>query len=280
MKTLILIVVLSVLAALFFVSPEKGNGWDFARQTPELALNGHKASPQAVFVMPSGDILTTVHFEDTLSRAYVMSKGDSVVIGWFDFPKPYVHIASAAQQSNGNVWFADYATGDIMRVDIAKSLATNVAHIVEVRNVMTENLLSGIEWVTVEGEELLLLAEYRRSGTPLLHIMGEDTLRKLTITQRVQGIAYRNGSLYVISNRLTNGDNVGTLQQIDLLSFLSSKLQVGEWANYVVSTSLAPSNYPEDLSFDSSGKLYTATEGYNAVGDDSEYLSLWSIEVK
>lgn len=272
----IIALTIALMAATAFANPGPKNGWDWMRETPELSVGGYAARPQAVHVMTSGDLLITAHFQDQFSRAYVVPATGTSVTGWFDFPSPYAHIASVSERSNGDVWFADYATGDIIRVDVANSLVSNTADILEVRHVMPAGVLSGIEWVTIGSEELLLLAEYRTTGAPLMYVIGEHSLRKLTITQRLQGIAYRNGVLYVISNRLTSGSSVGTMQEVDLPAFISSSLHADTWTNYVIATSLAPSNYPEDLAFDSTGKLYTLTEGNTSVGTPTDYLALWS----
>src|SRR5690606_23785300 len=106
------------------------HGWTFQGMYPDLSVAGVTAKPQAVEFLPDGRLLVSAHYDDALSRVHVLAPpgaGEQAVVGWFDFPSPYHHVASCSVRADGTVWFGDYATGTLLCVDLAASLATNAA---------------------------------------------------------------------------------------------------------------------------------------------------------
>lgn len=269
---------LILLAVLGFTANAQtvSNGWTKRFDAPELTASGQPARPQAVLALGNDDLIVSAHFNNAFSRVYRVQPSTQTTIGQFQFPSPYVHIAAAAQRADGSIWFADYATGTLLHVDLTASLSSGSAVILEARTVMDANLLSGLAWATVNGEEFLLLAEYRTTGSPVMVILNHESGRRLVVTQRLQGIVYKDGVLYIASNRLTGESTaVGRLQTIDFAAFIASGPTNDTWLNYVLSTEAVPSAYPEDLSFSPDGVLWTATEGENAVGTIG-WLAYWS----
>lgn len=251
--------------------------WTKRFDIPELSALGYASRPQAILALDNDDLIVTAHFGDQFSRAYRVTPSTNTVTGQFQFPLPYRHIAAAAQRSDGSIWFADYTTGCLLLVDLPASFASGTAVILESRKVSDPSVLSGLAWATVGTDEYLLMAEYRTSGSPTMVILHNESGRRMPVTIRVQGIAYRDGLLYISSNAITGQTPaVGTVQVIDFHAFITMGPTNHSWTNYVISTSLAPSNYPEDLSFSPDGTLWTQTEGNTSVGT-AGYLGAWSL---
>src|SRR5690606_10201347 len=69
-------------------------------QYPELYVNNQVCKPQAVMFLDADAILVTAHYNDQLSRAHRIKLSTGEVTGQFDFPAPYVHVASCARSAS------------------------------------------------------------------------------------------------------------------------------------------------------------------------------------
>jgi hypothetical protein len=264
--------------------------WRYRFRAPELSFSAQPARPQGVLHISGNRVLIAVHFNDTLSRCYMLDSSTGTLLGQFDFAAGNHHVAAIAYRaSDGTYWFGDYATGDILRVDLEASLASGTAVVTLTFTLSADNVLSGIEWATISGNERLLFAEYLTSGTPYIYVVNPtdvvngntfntaNRIKRMVCTLRLQGITYQSGVLYVSSNRIT-GDVTpqGNIQLLDFATFMASGADGDDFTLYDQSTWLGPSEYPEDVSIGPDGELWTCTEGYDSVGSDNGWLAWWS----
>lgn len=272
----------------------RGN-WKYAMRFPELVHSGEKARPQACLFLDSDTVIISAHYNDVLSRVYRIDLPTMAVTGQFDFPSPYVHIASAAfRASDSTYWFGDYATSYLLGVDLAASFTAGTAQIIFTNNCSNMTGFGAIEWINISGTDYLLAGEYATSGTRYLYVIPSSALTdtgtfvlanrlkrfSLSTINRNQGIAMHAGKLFVTSNRIpATGTLTGEITRFDILTAIASTSD-GATLNYE-KLWFAPSPYPEDLSFNpSTGEVWTSTEGYNAVIDFDGWLAYWSSKLE
>jgi len=262
-------------------TPWKRVGWTSRGQYPALYVNNQVCKPQAVMFLDADTILVTAHYNDQLSRAHRIKLSTGEVTGQFDFPAPYVHVASCARSASGNVWFGEYITGTMLKVDLAASFDSGTAAISTVYTLTGINGAGAIEFAIFDGIEYVLAAEYG-SGTTYLYIfpfslatgggnftVGQET-RRYRIPAQTQGIRMWGGDLYTTHGN--SGVAGGGIIRSD--SFGLSAANDTTIPQSVVEP--APSQYPEDLDFHpTTGDLWTSTEGYNTTGQTG-WTCLWS----
>lgn len=269
------------------------HGWKYEHRFPLLSSGGFNARPQAMLFLDANTYLLTAHYEDTLSRCYKLDINSGAVLGYFDFPSPYLHVATAAMREDGTVWFADYATGFVMRVDVDASLATNAAVIDVEYDMSILASLGSIEWARLgaSNAEYLVAVEYATTGSPYAYLVPAaevvdatafavvDRYKRFVCSQRVQGIAVNDddGKAYTTQNRLTadGAGNLGKIQRIDLSAQADSLSDGGTLV--AEATTYAPSGLPQDLDFHPvTGWCWTSTEGDQSVGDSEGFMGVWS----
>lgn len=267
----------------------RGN-WTYGFRFPELLFEGNLARPQACVFISDTQLLISCHYNDVLSRVMIVDVNTKNVIGQFDFPSPYLHIASAAiRPSNGTLWFGDYATGRLLQVDLASSLDTGVAQVQINYSFSAVTGFGAIEWVNIDGTEYLLVGEYATTGTRYLYVVlgssildgGSFTIASryrryvLGTINRNQGVCFHEGKLYVASNRVTSsGIATGDITRWDIETAIRSQAD-GAVLTYEKKWN-APSQYAEDLSFSPvTGEVWTSSEGYSAVADQKGWLAYW-----
>lgn len=267
-------------------------GWKYQGRVPELASGPYGARPQAFLFLDANTYLLTVHFEDTVSRCYKVDVSTGNVLGQFDFPSPYVHVATAAMREDGTIWFSDYATHKVLRVNVPASLTAGTAQIDGVYNTSVVTGAGAIEWARLgaSNAEYLILADYQFSGSPYLYLIpaasvvlgntfaASDRYKRFVCDQNLQGITYYGGKAYATNNRLTAdgaGSNIGKIVRINLSSQADSLADGGTLVAEAVT--YAPSGMPEDLDFHpSTGHCWVPTEGYASVIDQQGFIGLWS----
>lgn len=277
------------------------HGWTFQGLYPDRTVAGATAKPQAVEFLPDGRLLVSAHYNDALSRVHVLAppgSGEQVVAGWFDFPSPYNHVASCSVRADGTVWFGDYATGTLLCVDLAASLATNAAVITASYDCTAIPGFGAVSWGTVAGTEYLFAGEYVSSSSasvPKLHVIpGTAVIDGGTFTPsaahrvydwmfRCQGIHFHGGSLLATTNRAPeNMTALGGSQPImgwvlrygvDL-SLPSGGNAIASWAQE--RSYYGPGRYLEDVTVRADGTVWTSTEGYVSTGDRDGWIALWS----
>lgn len=260
--------------------------WKFEGRYPQLKFGGHEARPQAIEFNVGDDGCTlAAHYEDQESIFHVLDASKNV-IGQYTFGGPS-HVATMARDGAGRLWATDYTTGILYRIDESASLSSG-----NFTPDLTYNLddimqVGSIEFITVSGTEYLLAGQYFTSGVPYIYVIPKsiitdggkfllgDRYKRFVCEHRVQGITNQGGTLYVAGNRI-GGDAAafGRVYTYNIASAITSLADGGSLT--IVDSWQAPTEYPEDVSFDSSGRLWTMTEGQLSVGDREGFLSLWS----
>jgi hypothetical protein len=265
--------------------------WRYRWRVPELSVSGNAARPQGVLHIGPNTVLITVHFNDISCRCYKIETSTGRVIDYFDFDSSNHHVASIAyRESDGTYWFADYATGDLLKVNLENSFATGTADVDLKFTLDSDTTLSAIDWVTISGTEYFIFVEYMTSGTPYLYVVDPtdivnngtfnvaDRIKRMACTVRVQGATFKSGTgLYVASNNITgDAGTYGKVQLIDLATFIASGSDGASFTTYASTQWYAPSQYVEDLHFGPDGELWTMTEGRTSPGSDDGWLAMWS----
>ncbi len=259
--------------------------WRYEFRYPELVVGGKSARPQAVLFLDADTVLVTAHYEESVCRCHRIRISDGVVTGWFDFAAPRVHIGTMARKGDGSIWAADFATGDLVQIDLAASLSSNAAVILTSYNCATITGFGSIDWAVVSGTEYLFAAGYIESGVPYLYVIPASVVvdggtfnissrtKRFVCSQRVQGLRISSGKIYLAMNRLTGeGVAIGKLQRYPLdISPADGSTMAAE------RTWTGPGQYVEDIDFHpTSGHIWTGTEGCTAVGSDDGWLAYWS----
>lgn len=262
--------------------------WTFSFKFPEITIDNKRVRPQALKFIDDY-LLITGHYEDTLSKAFIINKLTGVVVNSFLFPLPYVHVSSCAVKSDGSVWFLDYDTEKLLKVNIASSIASGNAVIELVYDLSALTFAGAIDWVTISGIEYLICQEYENTtATKYTYVIPAtaitdggvflltDRFKRFTSgISRAQGIRYKDGKVYLTSNKYPlESTNTGILAAFSFDEAMASvadggaMAQVGNWGS--------PSPYPQDLDFDpTTGNVWTMTEGYYSVDDNDQFLSVW-----
>lgn len=256
--------------------------WRYRLRFPSLSVGGYKARPQGIHFLDASTLLLTAHYEDTLSRCYKLTPAGAV-LGYFDFNPTLQsgHINSIAQAADGSVWFA--GSQKFFRVDLAASFAAQSA--VVTATYTTPDIASFMAIATIGGSEYVLCGKYLETGTPYLYVFPfalmveggtfdiASRTKRFVIEQRMQGIVFHGGKLYMAMNRMTGeSGSIGRLRRYTL------DLSAADGSTLVAETEWpAPSGYPEDIAVDpGTGELWSPTEGWAAVGDWDGFLGVWS----
>lgn len=266
--------------------------WAFGFRFPLLTSGGQTVRPQALHFLDADTVLVTGHYNETFSRCYKVRLSDGASLGFFDFPAPYVHVASATERtSDGTHWFGDFATGMLLRVDLDASFIAGTAQIDVEYDCSVLSGFGAIEWVEDGANEYLLAAEYLTTGTPYLYVIDPDDvvdagtfatgdrIKRFACSQRAQGVNFDSGKLFMSMNRLTaDGTAVGKIQRYDILTAIASLADGGTLT--AEQTWIGPSQYVEDIDFHpTSGNLWMQTEGRASVADEDGFLSAWESDL-
>lgn len=256
--------------------------WQFAFTWPLKTITGFEVRPQAIAFLSDGTVLMSGHYEDNFSRAFLMNPATGAQLGWFDFPLAHYHVGALAQRADDSVWFC--GTDHFLQLDLAASLATHAAVVVVDFDNTNAISTATAAWITIAEVEYLALGEYATSGSPYLYLIDPadvvtggpwplgDRIKRLVLPFRVQGIAYKDGLLYLSSSD-TGG---GHLYVMDFDTWVSDGADGDSWALYDTGELWpTPTQAAEDISFDPSGSLWAVVEGLQTVGDDLAFHSVW-----
>ena len=267
--------------------------WSYGFRFPVLLDGANKVRPQACLFLDANTLLIVGHYADTKSRAYRIDLATMGVTGQFDFPSPYVHIASAAfRASDSTYWFGDYATGRLLGVDLAASFTAGTAQITFNNLASAIVGFGSIDWVAISGVDYLLAVEYSTSGTRYVYVapasaftnggtfaIANRTKRFNLGIQRMQGVCMEGGKMFVTMNKTTADTNIpGRIQRFDILTAIAS---TADGATLTAERSwYAPSQYAEDLDFHpTTGECWTSSEGRDSVVSDDGWLAYWHTQL-
>jgi len=265
------------------------NTWSYGFRFPTLVVGGQKIRPQVCLFLGADTLLIGGHYNDTLSRIYRIDLPSLSVTGQFNFASPHVHIASAAfRASDGTYWFGDYATGDLLQVDLAASFSSGTASILLTYHMSAVVGFGAIAWVNASGTDYLLAPEYDTAGTRYLYVVAASTItpggtfaiasrlkRFGTGAIRMQGCTMHSGKLFLSVNKYTvEATTTGKIGQFDILTAIAS---TADGATLTPEYSWpAPSQYAEDIDFHPvTGECWAPTEGLTAVVSDDGWLAYW-----
>ncbi len=257
--------------------------WKYQGRLPALSVGGQQGLPQGILFLDSDTILITAHYNDTLSRCYKMRIADWKVLGYFDFGGGHNHVSSICKNAAGDIWFGDFTTEDLLKVDVPASLASGTAVITLTYSMVNLTGAGAYEFVTVSGTEYLLAAEYATAGTVYLYVITASgitnggtfslasRLKRFTIGLRAQGITMHSAKLYLCSSL-----SPGSISRYDIATLITSGID-GAAIGAAEASWPTPSIYPEDVSFHPvTGDIWTGTEGRTSVGSHDGYVSWWS----
>jgi hypothetical protein len=261
--------------------------WRFEGQYPDLDVDGYAARPQSILFNESDDgYLVLAHYEDQKSVFHKISS-DGELLDFYVF-NAASHFSSLARSSSGDVYTVDYTSGKLYEIDTALSESAGflVSKLIYDMSAITQ--LGSIEFVTVGVTEYLLAAQYLTSGTPYIYVIPiteitnggsfatGDRYKRFVIEERNQGLTWDGTTLYVSGNRFTaDVTATGVIYTYDIEGAILNDAD-GSSLTYGATTWDAPTQYVEDIDFDSTGRLWTLTEGSNSVGDQDGFLSMWS----
>lgn len=261
--------------------------WKYHGRYPVLSAGGYDARPQSICFNVSDDGYTCVaHYEDQDSIFHVVDENGGLVDS-YSFGSAS-HFSSLARDQSGRLWALDYTTGYLYRINEAVSMSTGTFTADITYNASAITGAGAIEFITYSGTDYLLIAQYLTIGTPYLYAVvateftngGTLTLaerfKRFVIQFRCQGLAvssFTGSTLYISSNRINAESAFGRIYTVNI----SSAMAGSDGATLsIVNLYQAPSQYPEDIDFDSAGRLWTLTEGQSSVGDKDGFLSIWS----
>ena len=269
-------------------------GWRYRGQYPQQRMDDGsrpRARPQAIHFLDADTALVTAHYQDVISRCHKINVHTGEVLGYFDFPAPYVHVASCSARADGSLWFCDYATRALLCVDVEASLASNVA-VITVTYTLTGVAGAGaVTWATINGTEYLLACVYSTgSDTPYLYAVNGASVtnggaftsgwhRRYYAPFRTQGIRFHNGSLYIIHNANLDGVSSSPFGGYVVGYAFDLSLPDGAALTAAPRTALyyGPGRFVEDIDIrPGTSELWTQTEGLVSSGDDEGWNALWS----
>ncbi|WP_319050024.1 hypothetical protein [Psychrobacter sp. PP-21] len=267
-------------------------GWQREMLFPKIDAYTDKPRPQAMHFIDENTLVITGHYKDIKSRAFKIDLTTNQITGEFLFDAAHKHVANLAQSANGDVWFSDYTTFQVARIDLAQSFATGQAVFDTVCNFSYMQFLSSIGFITIGSVEYFIASEFNTVDTAKMYLLPASRLastytfnaanayKYFVIGQKVQGLTIHNDSLYLSRNRDHTGlDHSGYVERYDNISNYFANNATG--SAIVPSASFyAPSNYPEDCKFrPNTNEFWTSTEGRESLDGDNDWLAIWSSDL-
>lgn len=270
--------------------PIARSGWKYESAFPKINDYAIKPKPQALYFIDDSTIVVTAHYEDTESKAFKMDLNTKEVTGEFSFGTTTdKHVSAIAKSADGSVWFCDYLSGTIFKVDLTASFANGIVQKSNVCNFSAASDLGGIDFITLSGIEYLVFIEYSTTGSPYIYLLpsslltsgytfkSADSYKRFVIGRRVQGVTFNNDKLYVSRNR--------DYQAVDAAGYIETFNNISSYFSSTASGATmtpnkqqhAPSVFCEDCKFrPNTSEFWTMTEGFSSIADYDNWLSIWS----
>lgn len=265
------------------------SGWRYQFRTPELSNSGKQALPQAIAFTGTDEVITSVHFEDTLTRVYKIKASTGEVLGQFDCGSTYLHLANFVKRGNGDFWATDSTTGYMIRIDLAASFSTGAMVVLQVVDCSSVSKIGAVDFITVSGTEYLIAGQYLTAGTPYLYVFPVSVLglASFSATDRykrwpgpieIQGLCVRSGKLFTSSIAAQAAGTLNRYGYADRFDIVSAITSLADGGTLVSEARLDnASKYAQDFAVHPiTGEVWTLIEGISAVGSDSGGLSIWS----
>lgn len=256
--------------------------WHFQSLTPQYQQSGLTWVPNAILFDDASYLWSCAHLEDTVSRVWETNPSTGALIRSFDYPSPYTHVANFARRaSTGDVWFTDSPTSMMGIVDMAASFTAGSAVIPTLMDTTSFNKIGAIDFVTIEGTEYFVAAEYATGGTPYLYVFlaskvgavtltAADRVKRWPVGTLIQGLVMKGSQCFIDSNEAG-----GIVRVYDIATMLTG-LADGATPTTIWQED-APTAYPEDICLHpTTGEFWMPTEGNSTVISDRAHLSFWS----
>ena len=269
-------------------APYVRSDWRFEGRYPQLLDGAYKARPQAIcFNISDNGYTCLAHYQDTNCIFHVIDASGALVGQYASGVSS--HYSTLARDQSGRLWTLDYATGMLYRINEAASIATGVLSADFTYNLSIIAGVGCIEFITYSTTNYILAVQYLTSGTPYLYAIAVSSMvnggtfaiasrfKRFAIQRRCQGLAVQNFTdsvLYLSSNRI-NAESIDS-GRVYTINIAAAMAGADGSTPAIVSLFQAASSLPEDIDFDSTGRLWTLTEGQQSVGDLDGFLSLWS----
>jgi hypothetical protein len=261
--------------------------WRFEGRYPQLSSGGNYARPQSICFNAADDgYVCLAHYQDADSIFHIVdASGD--LIGQYAAGVAS-HYSTLARDQSGRLWTLDYSSGTLRRINESVSLSSGTLTTDFSYSLGVIAGAGAIEFITYSGTDYILVAQFLTSGTPYLYAIAVSTLtsggtfalasryKRFVIQFTCQGLAVSSfgaSKLYISSNRIGSEPEYGRLYTVSISSLMAG---ADGASAVIVDLYQAPSKHPEDLDFDSNGRLWTLTEGQASVGDVNGFLALWS----
>lgn len=270
--------------------PLARSSWKYEAAFPKIYDYAIKPKPQALHFIDADNIIVTAHYDDTETKAFKINLNSGEVTGEFTFGlSTNKHISAFAKSSNGDIWVSDFDTRTIFKIDLAASFSSGTAQKSNICNFSAMSDVGAISFITLSSVEYIVVTEYNITGSPYLYLIplslltsgytfaASDRYKRFIINRRVQGITIDSDKLYVSRNRnYQSVDAAGYIERFDNISSYFSSTSDGATMTPSFSHH-APSPYPEDCKIrPSTNEFWTMTEGFSAVADYDNWLSIWS----
>lgn len=270
--------------------PIARSGWKYESAFPKINDYAIKPKPQALYFIDNSTIVVTAHYEDTESKAFKMDLNTKEVTGEFSFGTTTdKHVSAIAKSADGSVWFCDYLSETIFKVDLTASFANGIVQKSNVCNFSAASDLGGIDFIVLSGIEYLVFIEYSTTGSPYIYLLpsslltsgytfkSADSYKRFVIGRRAQGVTFNNDKLYVSRNR--------DYQAVDAAGYIETFNNISSYFSSTASGATmtpnkqqhAPSVFCEDCKFrPDTNEFWTLTEGFFSTADYDNWLSIWS----
>lgn len=256
--------------------------WRFAFAYPEKAVGSDAALPQSVCLFDDA-VFVGAHYNNNFCRVHKCDPLSGELMGFFQMGVADTHMGGmSVRPSDGTFWVNE---SNIYQVDVDASLLSQSMVATLTYAVDGAPNLGSTQWVEVEEVEYLLITEWVSSGTGYLYLLAAsevvdggaftvgDEIKKLVLPLQVQGVAYKDGLLYMGCSNTPSG---GLIRVMDFDAWVADGTDGESWATYDAGVSyIPPTEQLEDLDFDEAGNLWTVTEGESSAGDDAAFLAAW-----
>jgi hypothetical protein len=256
--------------------------WRFAFAYPEKSVGADDALPQSICHF-DGYAYVGAHYDNNFCRVHKVDRSTGQMAGWFQMGVADTHMGGMhVRDSDGTFWINE---SFLYRVDVEASLLSHSMVTTLTYQVDGAANLGSTQWVTVDEVEYLLITEWVNAGTAYLYLVAAtevvdggaftpgDEIKRLVLPVQVQGVAYKDGLLYL---GCSNSPSGGLIRVVDFDTWVATGTDGQSWSVYDAGVSyIPPTEQLEDLDFDEAGNLWTVTEGESTAGDDPAFLAAW-----
>lgn len=268
-------------------APDARPGWRHEARMPEL-VDGAVPAPQGLAFIDARTLLVAAHQQNRITILY---RFDTHTGQWTGraTTRAYQHLNSVHVRPNGevwaNAWVPALALNRAIRIDVDASFRTG--ELVVTAQWDNAQIGSAISFFTAGGTEYVLAQQWGHTGTRWLYVFRaaqmsgpvteDDRVARFDLGLTVQDVEVNpaDGLLYASRNR-SHGDTLsfGWVQVYDIAKAIAAAPD-GAVLQPIMARRHA-TKLVEGIAFDGAGRLWSATEGAQRVGDSWDHAALWS----